>query len=388
MTNNLCPLPFVSLEADSLGRCKVCCLSRDVIPDIDLKQHTLSEAFHSDYMRGLRSSFLRGERPDGCSRCWDEEATGRKSKRMNSWTRLRSMIRDIRMESDTDGRLLFLDLKLGNICNLKCRICGSFSSSKWAAEEIAMYKNNKVARDNLDRGQWPRQSQEFWVDLANIMKDVRYIEFTGGEPFLIDEHFDLLQTAVDLGLSDQIEIHYNTNTTTVPQRGLDLWPKFKMVEIALSIDDVGERFEYQRYGTSWTGTADNLAKFLELKRNNSNIRLQLCLTVNAQNFYYIDEVIAWASDKGFDYEHINLLHDAWYFSIRNLTQEAKDLIRDKLSNYAGNHADEIVNLIQFMDSSPATDGTKLVEILKNSDKLRGQKFSDHHPEIAKAIGYE
>ena len=105
--SDLCPLPFVSLEADSLGNCKVCCLSRDVIPNIDLRKNTLSEAFHSPYMQELRSAFLRGEKPEGCSRCWDEEATGRKSKRMNSWTRLRHMISDVKMETSTDGQLLF-----------------------------------------------------------------------------------------------------------------------------------------------------------------------------------------------------------------------------------------------------------------------------------------
>jgi MoaA/NifB/PqqE/SkfB family radical SAM enzyme len=386
--NDICPLPFVSLEADSLGNCKVCCLSRDTIPDIDLRKNTLSEAFHSPYMQDLRAAFLRSEKPAGCSRCWDEEATGRKSKRMNSWTRLRHMIRDVRMEESTDGRLLFLDLKLGNICNLKCRICGSFSSSKWAAEEIAMYKNNQVARDNLERGRWPRESQAFWEDLEAMLSSVQYMEFTGGEPFLIDEHFELLQRAVDLGVSKQIEIHYNTNTTTVPQKGLELWPHFKLVEIALSIDDIGRRFEYQRHGAIWSKTQDNLKTFLALKKANDNIKLQLCLTVNSQNFYYIDEVLAWAPSQGFDYVHINLLHDAWYFSIRNLTQEAKDMIQAKYADYSGPYADDVQKLLQFMWSSEPTDGTKLVQILRSSDILRDQKFSDHHPEMARAIGYE
>ena len=36
-----------------------------------------------------------------------------------------------------------LDLKLGNICNSKCRICTSFASSQWAKEEIAIDPKRK-----------------------------------------------------------------------------------------------------------------------------------------------------------------------------------------------------------------------------------------------------
>ena len=82
------------------------------------------------------------------------------------------------------------------------------------------------------------------------------------------------------------------------------------------------------------------------------------------------------------------MHDAWYFSIANLNQAAKQLIYNKHKDYSGPYADEIKNLLQFMQQGESSDCTKLVEQLKNSDEQRNQKFSDHHPEIAVAIGYE
>jgi sulfatase maturation enzyme AslB (radical SAM superfamily) len=244
MSNSFCVLPFVSIEADPMGKCKVCCLSYDTIPDIDLKTDTLTQAFNSEYMNNLRQRFLNGEKPEGCNRCWSEEASGRTSKRMHSEMRLRKIIGEAQFAKSTDGKLMFLDLKLGNICNLKCRICGSFSSSKWAQEEIEIFKENKIARQNLLNGRWPREANNFWKDLSQLLANTKYFEFTGGEPFLIDEHFDLLEMAVQMGYASNIEIHYNTNTTTLPKRGLELWPYFKLVEIALSIDDIGPRFEY------------------------------------------------------------------------------------------------------------------------------------------------
>jgi len=388
MSDTFCVLPFVSIEADPMGKCKVCCLSYDTIPDIDLKTNTLTEAFNSSYMTNLRQNFLNGEKPEGCNRCWNEEASGRTSKRMHSKMRLRKIIGNSKFISSDDGKLMFIDLKLGNICNLKCRICGSFSSSKWAQEEIDIYSENQTARDNLVNGRWPRESKKFWEDLTSLLENTKYFEFTGGEPFLIDEHFDLLAIAVELGYASDIEIHYNTNTTTFPKRGLELWPHFKLVEIALSIDDIGPRFEYQRYGASWNKAVENLEKFRELRRTHKNIKLQLCLTANIQNFYYIDEMCRWIPKQKFDYVYFNVLHDVWYFSISRLNQTAKQLIYQKHKDYNGPYYKEVENLLQFMMQGEDSDCTELVEQLKNSDTQRNQKFSDHHSEIAAAIGYE
>jgi organic radical activating enzyme len=90
----------------------------------------------------------------------------------------------------------------------------------------------------LKDGAWPRESAEFWTDLDQHLDNIRYIEFTGGEPFMIREHFQLLQKLVDTGRAAQVEIHYNTNGTQYPEEGEEIWKHFKNVEIALSIDDV------------------------------------------------------------------------------------------------------------------------------------------------------
>ena len=386
--DNFCVLPFVSIEADPMGKCKVCCLSYETIPDIDLKTNTLTEAFNSSYMVALRQSFLDGEKPANCNRCWAEEDSGRTSKRMHSISRLRQIVGDKKFTSSSDGSLVFLDLKLGNICNLKCRICGSFSSSKWAQEEIDIHTSNTTARENLEKGRWPREARRFWSDLTELLANSKYFEFTGGEPFLIDEHFTLLEIAVEMGYAKDIEIHYNTNLTTFPKRGLEIWPHFKLVEIAVSVDDIGPRFEYQRYGSNWDKAMDNLQRLYDLRNTNTNIKLQLCMTSNVQNFYYIDEMCEWIAQQRFDYVYFNVLHDAWHFSISRLNAATKELIYNKHKDYSGPYANEVKNLLEFMMQGEDSDCTKLVEQLKNSDIQRNQKFSDHHSEIAAAIGYE
>lgn len=378
-----CPLPFTSIETSPLGKARACCLSTEDIPNIDLRVNTLTEAFNSKYMGDLRWNFLRGEKPENCRRCWDEEAAGRTSKRMHSLSKMNLRVGDI-----AAPKLSFLDLKLGNICNLKCRICGSFSSSKWAQEEINIYPKNQMARDNLKNGRWPRESAAFWTDLKDLLKDIKYFEFTGGEPFLIEEHFDLLAAAVYMGHSGNMDIHYNTNTTIVPPLGLELWPAFKRVEIALSIDDMFDRFEYQRYGTKWSETLANLEAFKTLRDSSNNINLQICTTVNALNIFHLDELCMWIHQQRFDFVYFNVLHDAWYFSIKNLNEKAKALINYKYSDYNGPYAADINGLLEFMNQGAGSDCVNLVDVLKTSDLQRNQKFSDSHPEMAEAIGYE
>ena len=96
----------------------------------------------------------------------------------------------------------------------------------------------------------------------------------------------------------------------------------------------------------------------------------------------------WIPEQKFDFVYFNVLHDSWYYSIKSLNARAKFLINEKYYNYTGPYADEIHNLLRFMNQDKGSDCSKLVEILKQSDIQRGQKFSDHHKEMAIAIDYE
>ena len=306
--DKFCVLPWISLETSPIGTVRPCCLALDEITNVSgdkyrLKDTPLSEIQNSQYMKDLRQQFLDGAKPQTCRRCWQEERAGRTSKRMHTLDRLKHMGIEPTWTADAKP-LMFLDLKLGNICNLKCRICGSWSSSQSAAEEIKYNRREETrgsfAYQMLREGAWPRESAEFWADLENHLKDVRYIEFTGGEPFMIKEHFQLLQRLVELGYADQIEIHYNTNGTQWPEEAEAIWSHFKHVEIALSIDDVEQRFEYQRSNAQWAEVVENLAKFKQLRDRNKNITLQSCCTINIFNVYYLEKVSNWIMAIGVD----------------------------------------------------------------------------------------
>lgn len=127
----ICCIPWISMETTPMGKCRPCCLAKEEIPGIDLRNDTIQDAYNSGYMQDLRQQFLNGEKPETCNRCWEEESAGKMSKRMNTKVRLKHLMPNIQYQNLKPDQLWFLDLKLGNVCNLKCRICGSWSSSKW-----------------------------------------------------------------------------------------------------------------------------------------------------------------------------------------------------------------------------------------------------------------
>ena len=400
LPKTICMLPWISIETSPIGTARPCCMAHEEITDTDgnkydLNKHTLKEIYDSKYMQALRQQFRNGEKPETCNRCWEEEAAGRDSKRIHSQIRLKELYPQVDFSTNTPDQLWFIDLKLGNICNLKCRICGSWSSSKWAEEELAYMpkdfnKKEHIAYQWLKDGAWPRKSEVFWDNLKMLLPNIKYFEFTGGEPWMIQEHFDLLEYAVKEGYSKNIDIHYNTNATQDPNPHFLLWKEFGRVDIAFSIDNVGDRFEYERYGANWD-VANEIIDEVHFKQNYvPNITTQLCFTINIQNVYYLDELLAWAETKKFGNIYFNMMHSPNHMSVQRMTPEAKELVLDKLKTtfWTSQHYQrEIDAVINFIEAGPGSDGKEFLFKMQRTDEHRKQSFIDTHPEIAKAMGY-
>jgi MoaA/NifB/PqqE/SkfB family radical SAM enzyme len=403
MNKTLCILPWISLETSPIGTARPCCLAEEEIVDntgtvMSVQDHDLMSIYNGTYMQDLRTAFRDGKKPATCKKCWVEEEAGRSSKRINTIHKFSDKISGLDISRNTVDKIEFLDLKLGNICNLKCRICGSWSSSKWAGEEIDYLKVDGVSKEDqrkhtaytmLKKGAWPRQSDAFWKSLDTILEDIEYFEFTGGEPLMIQEHHDLLKRAVDKGYAPNIAIHYNTNSTKSPEEFQATWKHFKRVEIALSIDNVGKRFEYERHPANWEEANLNARKFEQLRKDNSNIDFQLCFTVNVLNVLYLDELLEWASDIAFDHYHWNMLHGPEELSIACLPEIAKqkiiEILRNK--NFDSKFANDINNIISMMQNGKSQDGKLLVSKLQKTDLYRKEHLKQTHPELAAILNY-
>ena len=402
LPEKFCILPWISLEASPIGTVRPCCLAKDEILDDNEEKFKLSTATfnqirNSGHMRKLRQEFIAGELPATCERCWSVESSGATSKRQHTLKRLEHIVKeDIWTEEAKD--LIFLDLKLGNICNLKCRICGPWSSSTFASEEVGQLmtldRKQTYAYHMLREGRWPRESTVFWQELDDIADQIRYLEFTGGEPFMIQEHFDFLQRLVDRGLAHNIEIHYNTNGTHYPEQGVKLWPNFKLVEVAFSIDDIGRRFEYQRTGAKWGEVMCNLEKFRQLRESSANIQLQLCCTISIWNVLYFNTIAHWAASFPWDFVYWNYLHDSPVWCIQNVVEVVKERIISSLLKESIDHpyGEDRKRIIAFMRAKEGWMGVghggTLTYEISRLDTVRNQNLAEYMPDLAYVINYQ
>lgn len=372
--DSLCPLPWLSLETSPNGSFKPCCVYREQIPQAHAGTHTIAQVQHSEYMQNLREQFIQGQRPEACGSCWAEENSGKVSKRQYSIIKFQKHVNDLKVKP------LFLDLKLGNVCNIKCRICGSWSSSAWAPEEQKLFANSR-AFEMVRAGQWPNDSELFWQGLDQVLPQVEYFEFTGGEPFYIKNHFKILQQSVDQGHSHRQSIHYNTNGTIFPRDAVDnIWPHFKHVEIAFSIDDLAERFEYQRHPARWGSVVANIKEFHKLREQASWLTTQVCITVSLFNILNLPQILNWAEEQKFDMVHLNYLHGPEDFCLHQLPENFKQrvLYMYKCVPFHQKRLDPVINFMMSQQSQ--WPNSERLKKLAYHDEYRSESFAQTFPQ--------
>jgi sulfatase maturation enzyme AslB (radical SAM superfamily) len=394
MKDKFCVLPWVHLSADTDGTFSPCCLYQGTIKADDNKKHitegvTVSEVWNSNYMQDLRTQFLNNKQPHECRYCWDLEDGGMKSKRINDLDRFYDPLATY--EAVTDKKPVYFDLKLGSICNLKCRICTYENSTKWAKDAKALKLADEGLVDYyLANSRWAEDYPEFWQDLLQYTDDVVQIDFAGGDPLLIKEHYRFLEMLVKQTDVSNMAIHYNTNGTVLPSDHIlnNVWPKFKCVEIMLSIDALEEKFEYQRHGAKWTTVVKNIARF----RKFNNIVLQVCHTVNILNVLDICSFVVWAEDNCLEI-YFNMLYHPAHYNIKNLPLVAKQALSERINSMLNAHTfkyesarrslNEICDYVKT--NGVAHELIAFSDITYKLDEFRNEDFRETFPELNKYL---
>jgi len=391
MSKHFCPMPFVNLEARTDGGIAICCQMDEVMQkDTDnkfcLTEDTLSDGWKSEWLAKLRQDFLDGKKPEACYSCWTAEDAGIDSKRQRA-------LRDFpnaKAEAEQgmlNEKPIAMDLKLGNICNNKCRICSSYASSLWVPEEKKYDKFLQEQRgygnqfwDHMRQvGRWPETNESFWEDFENISTDLKVLEFYGGEPLLIERHYDILEKLVESGRSKEMTLLYNTNGSVYPDKGVDIWKHFDRVLLSFSFDGVGKQFEYIRHPAKWDQVQENLQRIIDL--NIPSIHLDICYTVGIFNIYYMEEILQWRDSFKEDLPvYFNHVYTPQHYSCKVLPSAVKEKIADK---YKGNNHPDIVSSVKYctdVDYDQA-ELEKFYSSTKFSDQFRGESFKETFSEF-------
>lgn len=370
MTNSFCYHPFNGLDIDNNGTLKPCCKFKSEMFDGWKNYHVkdgITSYLQSDQIQKLQQQFKNNEKPDACIRCWHDENAGLPSKRQLDsprWT-----------FDENDNQIKFLSIPIGNLCNLKCRICSPISSSSWIKEYFDLYQTKMPIQD------W-HKDKAVWKEIIKISQGCVEIHIHGGEPFLYSntEHQELIESIVESGNADHIQLHYSTNGTQYPTNALyDAWNNFKRIDIQVSIDDMGKRFEYNRHPAVWNEVKENLQKYRLDTKKYSNHQLSISTTVSVFTVYYLDEFMTEMFKMQMPRPWLGRLHSPIYYRPSIFKKDAKVKIIEKLLSSKHQSVNACVSWLENDDSDK---WDQFLKIVNAQDQYRKEKFVETFPELA------
>jgi MoaA/NifB/PqqE/SkfB family radical SAM enzyme/SAM-dependent methyltransferase len=255
------------------GSTAFCC---DVLPALtvngrsgNITRDAFDDLWNADELVQVRAAMARGEKPASCSACWKREAEGNVSRRLVSNPIYRHLGGGLAVDAlaeqgaatgyHLERRPDWFVLELGNVCNLKCRSCTPLSSSRIAADRTHVAWTGPAPVVANDGAAWFNDIDKIVETIAGGAQENAILSLMGGEPFLIDSTWRLLDALVARGVAPRIYVGLSTNGMQRSAQLVDLAPRFRGFNVSVSIDGYGKLYEYLRHGGVWTKLVENLA---------------------------------------------------------------------------------------------------------------------------------
>ena len=301
-------------------------------------------------------------------------------------------------------KMRYLDMRFSNLCNMKCRTCGSGYSSLWEIEDKKAGENPLILRNEVDQ---PRIQKELYDQIPNLQRAY----FAGGEPLITEDHYELLEEMLRQGRTD-ILLSYNTNLSKLKFKDkdlLDLWGRFdNRVQVYGSLDHFGEKAEYIRSGTKWDEVIKNYKTLLD----SPVAELSITTSVSIFNYasitdfvdYLIDADLApWKRPNNGAWQ-LNPVYGPEEFSFQTMPAELKKeiaqqheeykiklmkLYQDSNENIMFAQVQQLIRMLEDMrvlaESTSKWEqwSDKFQKEVKKIDDRRSENFVDTFPELAR-----
>jgi hypothetical protein len=375
-----CVLPWISVNVDTEGNFGLCCINpQNKLKDengIPIKLVEFSGNIQDcKTLRDIREKMRNGEFPEECQRCYDLEKS---SDSARSYRQISNeKFKDFIQVNETDLTIKHLDLRLGNACNLKCRMCSEHSSSKWAKEQSELSKKLSFISHKTYSNKWTNSEKVLEFVDANLSSLVD-LRFAGGEPTFQTKPVEIMEHIVDLGYANKIDLKFNVNLTHIPQRITELWPHFKSTKITASLDGIGDLNTYIRYPSDWNDVKKNLKMLVE-KHATGEISLNVLTTVQVYNIFSLDLI----EQQMVEFSVIN--HDftpVWtprFLNVQCLPLAAKALLTEKYQTASS----KVKKMIDFMNSEDLDCWEEFKQFTLEVDRNRNQSITEFVPELTR-----
>lgn len=317
----------------------------------------LHEVRNSDYMNELRNGMLNGKHGDGCQ-CPAEEASGIMSMRQHAIERF-----GYEVSSDLKIVEIFFD----NVCNLKCRSCGSSHSHLWYDDEMKMLGSTLADK---------KHQQNFIYKELDTSK-LELVDIYGGEPMLsvdADNFFKMLRNDIH-----RINLALSTNGTTLPKENFEYaLLNCKFLRMQVSIDAFGELNDIMRSGSKFDELVENLEyynKLIELRPPGST-KMMVHSAVSIYNINVIHLLDKFVTNRfpnmSFDTQVVQFpLH----LSTKNLPKEYKEIVKAEMGN-------TYPTLVEYMMQDGENLFGHFINFHNKLNEIRGEDFKNLNPLLA------
>ncbi len=383
--NNACIIPWIHINVETDGNVYPCC-AYEGKPMGNLNQNNIEQIWTSTDYINLRHEMLNNLIPEGCRGCYQVEKLGGQSKRQRE-----NQLREHLMHLVTDGtpsfNLKYIDLRFSNICNFKCRYCNPVASHSISAE----YKQLKWFKQ-YDTDVLKFNKENIIEHLYKNINELEEIYFCGGEPLLMDEHYEFLEKLIESKNTNLI-LRYSTNLSKLKYKNkniLEYWKHFSNVKVYVSLDHYGSKLEYIRNGAIWEEILENI-KILS-RRN--NIELKIAGTVSIFNILDLPEIFETFKNLNIiESKNIglaNLVKEPRYYNVQSLNPLIKKEAESRLLSYFPE--DEMTKMmckyiVNYMNQADTWEESReeFVKITNILDNKRKENFLETFPELRNQI---
>lgn len=397
-SKTFCMYPWIHLHAYPTGEAWPCCHAEMSAGQLgNCREQPMKEIWNNDRMRSLRQDMLSETPNSYCTRCYEQEKSGffsgRQSANKHHGHRIDRVAGTTKDGTYDEFEMTYWDIRFSNLCNLRCRSCGHIFSSQWYQDQVAL-AGPEWGKQNRVLNYAGRHKTDMWEQLLEHLDYVEQIYFAGGEPLLMEEHYNILDELEKRGRFD-VRLIYNTNFTEVKLKDrsvFDYWKKFDSVAVGASLDASGPRGEYIRKGTEWAQVEENRRQMMSIC---PDVDFYISPTLSIMNAWHLPDFHRDWVDRGLIRAqdlNVNILQDPVHYRIDIATVEYKKKLQDKYQEHLSwlqpyDHLNRATvgfeSAIKFMN---ATDNTHLLPQFWNKteqlDQIRQENILDVIPEIA------
>lgn len=370
-SKSFCAAPWNNSYIDTEGKVYTCSIGKQLIGNV--KNGSLYSVLkNSKELEEIKKQMLNGNRPSQCSVCWNLENTNTSyslRKHYNKTFVSKKSIDDY--QSEKTVKLRGLDIRLKNTCQNACVYCDPILSSR-IAKELSI-KNN-----TLNDGEVLKIEKEIYEYLSELDE----IYLAGGEPLIIKGNEKLLEILLEVNSNCKVRINSNIKNLNTPVYNLS--KMFKNIQYTVSIDSIGETFEYIRYPQSWQSFVKNYYQIQqEIPAYNVN------MVLNSLNSIEIYNAIDWLLNQGTHENSFIITHagEPEWMNVNNLPnsvlRECQQLAENYMKNANKNFFlySALKGIINFIDYNYPKNIESLFYNLEAIDKRRNLNSKHVFPKL-------